>query len=133
MGHCEVVQGHKTSIRTSTVSILRKNPPRLKRNQNLISSVMKWYRYRILFTQYVSFNQECRKGGGRGCNCLPDSGRLGNPTPTSSTSFPNATLTSCLLFSLTFGWVQQQSHPKVSEKSGQLVRVAFRKEVIFVK
>jgi hypothetical protein len=27
----------------------------------------------------------------------------------------------------------QQTHPKVSEKNGQLVRVVFGKEVIFVK
>ena len=36
-----------------------------------------------------------------------------------STSFPNATLTA----------KQQQTQPKVSEKSGKLVRVAFGKEV----
>ena len=54
----------------------------------------------------------------------------------SSTSFPNATLTSCQLF-FTHFWVgatarQQQTHPKVSDKSGQLVRVAFWKEVLIV-
>ena len=49
------------------------------------------------------------------------------------TSFPNAILTSCPLFSLTFGRVQQQSISKPTQKrvkkSGQLVKVAFGKEV----
>ena len=40
-----------------------------------------------------------------------------------STSFPNATLTA----------KQQQTQPKVSEKSGKLVRVAFGKEVLLIK
>ena len=39
-----------------------------------------------------------------------------SPYFTSSTSFPNATLTSCPLFSLTFGWVQQQSNSKPTQK-----------------
>ena len=52
---------------------------------------------------------------------------------TSRTSFKNATQTRCSLFfhSLLGEKKQQQTHPKVSEKSGQLVRVAFEKEIIF--
>ena len=50
---------------------------------------------------------------------------------------PKSTLTSCPLF-FTHFWVgatakQQQTHPKVSEKSEQMVRVEFGKEVLLVK
>ena len=54
-----------------------------------------------------------------------------------STSFPNATLTSCPLFSLTFVWVcccfAVAPTQKWVKKSGQLVRVAFVKNLLLTE